>query len=88
VSTSTLWRVTGADWYDTEPDVDTISLSLLANGDNYAVACTGPKGMKSDQFISALRAATAALINANGGDISVVGAAQLDLFDTGDQRAS
>jgi hypothetical protein len=86
--TSTLWRVTGSDWIDDEPDVSTIALSLRANNEDYAVACTGPKGMKSDQFISALRAAAAALIGASGGDLSTVGAAQLGLFDTGDQRAN
>jgi hypothetical protein len=87
--TSTLWRVTGSDWMDDEPDVSTIVLSLRANNADYAVACTGPKGMKSDQFISALRAAAAAaLIGASGGDLSTVGAAQLGLFDTGDQRAN
>ena len=88
MSTSTLWRVTGADWFDNEPDVSTISVSLLANGKDYAVACTGPKGMNSNEFIPALRAAAAAMINSVGGDMSAVGAAQLDMFDTGDQRAS
>lgn len=88
VKTSTLWGVTGADWLDTEEDVDSITLSLRSNGEDHAVACTGPKGMKSDQFISAIRAAAAALIQANGGDITTVGAAQLGLFDTGDQRAN
>jgi hypothetical protein len=86
--TSTIWRVTGYDWMDDEPDVSTIVLSLRTNNEDYAVACTGLKGMKSDQFISALRAAAAALIGASGGDISTVGAAQLGLFDTGDQRAN
>jgi hypothetical protein len=85
---STIWRVTGADWIDSETDVDSITISLHTNGEDYAVACTGPKGMKSDQFIGALRAATAALIRANGGDISTVGAAELDTFNTGDQRAN
>jgi hypothetical protein len=86
--TNTLWRVTGSDWMDDEPDVSTIALSLRANNADYAVACTGPKGMKSDQFISALRAAAAALTGASGGDLSTVGASQLGLFDTGDQRAN
>jgi hypothetical protein len=88
VKTSTLWRVTGADWLDAEPDVDTITISLRANSEDFAVACTGPKGMKSDKFIAALRAAAAALIRANGGDISAVGAEELDLFNTGSQRAN
>ena len=86
--TSTVWAVTGADWIDTETDTDSITVSLRTNGEYFAVACTGPKGMTSDRFINALRASTAALIQANGGDISTVGAAQLDMFDTGDQRAS
>ena len=88
VKTATLWSVTGADWIDNEKDVDSITVSLRANNEDYAVACTGPKGMMSDQFISALRAAAAALVVANGGDASIVGAEQIDLFNTGDQRAN
>jgi hypothetical protein len=87
-TTSTLWSVTGAEWIDTETDVDSITISLRTGDEDYAVACTGPKGMKSNQFISALRAATASLIRANGGDISTVGAAQSNMFDTGNQRAN
>jgi hypothetical protein len=88
VPTATLWRVTGAKWLDTDEEFDSISLLIRSNGEDYAVACTGPKGMKSDQFISAIRAAAAALIQANGGDITTVGAAHPDLFDTGDQHAN
>jgi hypothetical protein len=75
-----LWRVIDCRWVDKEPDVDVIAV-VVANGrtgDSYAVTCAGPKGMKSDQFIDAIRAATASLLRAAGGDMSSVGARPLD----------
>ena len=68
-----------------------IALTMQAHGAEFAVACSGPKGMKSNDFISAVHAALAALISSAGGDLSVIGASdgrQGDLFDTGDQRAN
>ena len=85
---TTLWSVTGADWIDDEKDVDSLVVTLRESDEEYAVVCTGPKGFGSEKIITALRAATAALIRANGGDISAVGAAELDTFNTGSQRAN
>jgi hypothetical protein len=90
VVTHTQWSVTAAEMRTDEEDFDTVAVSLLGLGANYVVACSGPKGMDPTQFITALRAATAALIHAVGGDMSAVGAATPDdaMMDTGDQRAS
>ena len=85
---TTLWSVTGADWIDDEKDVDSLVVTLRESDEEYAVVCTGPKDMGADKIINALRAATAALIRANGGDISTVGAAELDALYTGSQRAN
>jgi hypothetical protein len=86
VPTRTLWRVVDAQWHDNEPDVSVISIMLQANGNTYAVVCSGPKGMKSDEFTSAIQAAATTLIRANGGSIAV--GDPDTTFDTGDQRAN
>lgn len=90
VVTHTQWSVAAAEMRTDEKDFDTVAVSLLGLGASYAVACSGPKGMDPTQFITALRAATAALICAAGGDMSAVGATAADevAMDTGDQRAS
>jgi hypothetical protein len=85
---TTLWSVTGACWIDDEKDVDSLVVTLRESDEDYAVVCTGHKGFGSEKIITALRAATAALIRANGGDISAVGAAELDTLYTGSQRAN
>ncbi len=87
-TTVTGWEVYDAQWIDTDDTCDVIVIALGANGKRYAVSCSGPKGMRSDDFIPAVRAACAVMIGAVGGDMSVVGGMRLDLFDTGDQRAS
>lgn len=86
----TQWTVLDAKWVDTDSASDAITVSLQANGKHYAVACSGPKGMRSDEFISALRAGTAAIIRAAGGDMAAVGCGTIEdaKFDTGDQRAN
>jgi hypothetical protein len=88
--TRTVWSVVGSDWIDTDPTCDVIAIQLRANGKEYAVVCSGPKGMDSNEFIPAVRAAAAAMIHAVGGDMSTVGAGTLDeaKFDTGTQRPS
>lgn len=88
--TSTLWKIVSCDWVDKDPDLDVIAISVKGPGGLYAVVCSGHKGMKSDEFITAIRAAAAGLIVAGGGDLSVVGAATLEdsKFDTGNQRPS
>jgi hypothetical protein len=89
VQTSTAWSVLDAKWVDHDPTCDAITVTVQANGKTYAVACSGPKHMRSNEFISAMRAAVACLIQAAGGDMSVVGAGAVgDTFDTGDQRAN
>lgn len=86
-STICIWRVLDAQWIDTDPDVSVIAVTLQASGKEYVVVCSGPKGMLSDEFTSAVQAAATTLIRANGGNISVADP-QMDMFDTGDQRAS
>jgi hypothetical protein len=88
--TKSLWRVTGAEWIDEDPQIDVIAVTVASlNGDQYAVTCAGPKGMLPSQFIAAMRAAVAILILKVGGDLSLVGAETAgDLFDTGDQKPS
>ena len=86
--TSSLWRVLDARWDDTDPETDVIAVAVQGAGSEYAVTCAGPKGMSPDQFITALRAGTAALIRSAGGDMSVVGGAPDTTFDTGAQRAN
>ena len=91
VKTRTLWRCSDASWIDTEKDCDCMALTMQSGGEVFAVVVSGPKGMKSDRFVPAVQAAAAALVAACGGDPSVVGACaadQLDMFDTGDQRAN
>jgi hypothetical protein len=89
VKTSTIWHCVESRWVDTDPDCDCIALTMQANGRSFAVVVSGPKRMKSDEFIPALQAAAAAMIMACGGDPSVVGASNVDdTFDTGNQRAN
>jgi hypothetical protein len=91
VKTTTVWRCLDAQWIDTDKDCDAIALTMQRAGAEFAVVCSGPKGMKSNDFIPAVHAALAALTASAGGDLSVIGAstaAQGDLFDTGDQRAN
>jgi hypothetical protein len=88
VVTRTLWQVLDAEWIDTDPTFDTLAMNLRANGKDFAVAVSGPKGMTSVDFIPAVRAAAAAMLNAVGGDVKDVGAEVIDQFYTGDQRAS
>jgi hypothetical protein len=86
----TIWRQLAVNWVDDDPYTDVIVLVLQANGKEYIVTCAGPKDMKSDEFISAIRIAAGLLIRAGGGDMSVVGCGTPDdaTFDTGDQRTS
>ena len=90
VKTSSLWRTLDAQWIDSDPACDVIALTMQSNGKEYAVVCSGPKGMKSNEFISAIRAAAASLIAVAGGDLKDTGcsAANDPTFDTGDQRAN
>jgi hypothetical protein len=81
----------GTGWHDRDDQVDVISIVLQGLGSEYAVVCSGPKGMKADQFITAIRAAAAALIYGAGGDMEAVGASPISPdggfdFDTGDQK--
>jgi hypothetical protein len=87
VPTRVLWRLLDANWIDTDPEVSVITVIMQANGKEYVVVCSGPKGMKSDEFIPAITAAGATLNAAHGGSISVVDP-EADKFDTGTQRAS
>jgi hypothetical protein len=88
--TSTLWQLLDAFWIETDPDVDVIAVAVKGGGQQYVVTCAGPKGMKSNEFVPAMRAAVAGLIRAAGGDMTAVGArpAEDPTFDTGDQRAN
>jgi len=88
--TRTYWHVLDAQFVDTDKGCDVVALTMqLEGGDAYAVVCSGPKGMKSTDFIPAVRAAAEALIAVTGGAISVgTDVRQGDLFDTGDQRAN
>jgi hypothetical protein len=90
VKTHTLWRALDAQWVDDDPSCSVIALTMQSNGKEYAVVCSGPKGMESNEFISAIRAAAASLIAAAGGDLKDTGcsAANDPKFDTGDQRAN
>jgi hypothetical protein len=87
VTTRVLWRLLDAHWIDTDPDVSIISIVMQANGKEYVVVCSGPKGMKSDEFVPAITAAGAALNAASGGGVSLSDP-ETDKFDTGNQRAS
>jgi hypothetical protein len=88
--TRTAWAVLDAKWVDTDPECDVIAVELQANGKNYSVACSGPKNMKSNEFISAMYAAAAGLIRASGNDLSSLKVVDDSTaqFDTGDQRAN
>jgi hypothetical protein len=87
VSTRTLWRLLDANWIDTDPDVSVISVIMQAEGKEYVVVCSGPKGMKSDEFVPAIISAGSALNKASGGAVAVADP-DADKFDTGNQRAS
>jgi hypothetical protein len=91
-TTSTLWKTLNADWDESDPEHDTIIVTVHGIGGVYVSALSGPKGMDSHAIVGALRAATAALIAASGGDVSTVGARFIEaddaLLDTGDQRAN
>jgi hypothetical protein len=78
-----LWRIADCSWLDKEPEVDTILVTVVngRTGEPYGVTCTGPKGMKSDQFVTAIRAALAGLMLASGGDMSEIGARPLDVAE-------
>lgn len=90
--TVSLWRVLSSEYYTDDPEHDVMALTVAASGHNYAVAISGPKGMRSIEFIPALQAACAALLMAVGEDPSIVGAKYHDpddeTFDTGNQRAN
>jgi hypothetical protein len=87
VKTRTVWRLLDARFIDTDKECDVIALTMQSNGKEYAVVCSGPKGMKSNEFTPAIRAASAALLAATGGTLTdVVG--DDPTFDTGDQRAN
>lgn len=87
-----LWHLMSAKWIDTDPDCDVMAVVVAGNRTEYAVCVSGPKNLKTNEIIDALRAAAAGLIQVTGGDVSVVGCespgAQGDLFDTGTQRPS
>lgn len=90
IKTHTVWQLIDAHWIDTDPTTDCIAVTVRGNGTEYAIACSGPKGMKSNEFISAMRVSVAGLLRAGGGDMSVVGCGEVSdpKFDTGDQRAN
>jgi hypothetical protein len=89
-TTKSLWHVTGADYVSTDPEVDVMVVTVAGLGTEYAVCVSGHKNMDSNEMVSALRAAAAALILASGGDPADVGCGtpDTDRFDTGDQRPS
>jgi hypothetical protein len=87
VKTRTMWRLLNAQWVDNDPVCDCIALTLQSAGKEYVVVCSGPKDMKPNEFIPAIRAASAALLAVTGGKLTdVVG--DDSTFDTGDQRAN
>jgi hypothetical protein len=90
VPTRVVWKITDAVWIDDDPDCSVIAVALLANGKQYTVTCAGPKGMRSDEFIPAVRVAAAGMMRANGGDMAEVGAKEVGdpSWDTGNQRPS
>jgi hypothetical protein len=83
----TEWHIVDAQWVDEDPDVSVIAVTVRSNGKEYVVVCSGPKGMKSDEFVPAITAASHALSAASGNTASVVDPKD-DMFDTGNQRAS
>jgi len=87
-----VWHMTGVKWVDEDPTCDVMAVTVNGRGQDYAVCVSGFKGMKVQDIVNAMRAATAGLIHAAGGDMSVVGCSSPDdnaeLFDTGDQRPS
>ena len=87
VPTRTLWQLIDAQWIDNDPDVSVITVVMQANGKEYVVVCSGPKGMKSDEFVPAITAAGSALNAASGNQIKLADP-EADKFDTGSQRAS
>jgi hypothetical protein len=87
VKTRVLWRTLDVNWIDTDPAVSVIAVTMQAKGKEYVVVCSGPKGMKSDEFVPAIIATGQSLNAASGGGISV-GDPEADKFDTGTQRAN
>jgi hypothetical protein len=87
VTTRVIWRTLDASWIDTDPDVSVITVVMQANGKEYVVVCSGPKGMKSDEFVPAIISAGQSLNAASGGNVSISNP-DADKFDTGTQRAS
>jgi len=92
IITKSLWRVLDTRLIETDPDVDVIAVTVEGDGKVYTAVVSGHKGMNSNEFITALRAATAGLLQAVGADMSVVGAQEGNsedkTFDTGTQRAN
>ena len=90
IKTSVVWQPLYAIRFEEDPDVDVVTVKVQGCGHDFAISCAGYKGMMPQEFIGAMRAATAVLIRAMGGDTSIVGAEVADAaqFDTGDQRAN
>lgn len=86
----TQWQLLDCDGDASQPDIDTISFSLQANGKAYCVAVSAPKKASSQEFAQAMQAAAGFYIRGAGGDMTRVGAQELSdaKMDTGDQRAS
>lgn len=87
VKTRTVWRMIDAKWIDTDPDVSVITIVLQSEGKEYVVVCSGPKGMKSDEFVPAIIAA-GRFLNVACGDVVTDSQMADATFDTGDQRAN
>lgn len=92
VKTITRWRIADAQFITTDPEVDTMSLTVEGAGKTYAIAIAGPKSMRSNDFIPALQAACASLLVAVGVSPTLVGCVEPgsddDTFNTGEQRAN
>jgi hypothetical protein len=89
-TTMMIWHITGSEFIDADPEVDVVALSVSDGTRDYAVSVCGRKGMKSNEFINALRAAVAGLLIATGADPKAVGCESLEdpIFNTGNQRAN
>jgi hypothetical protein len=91
IKTYTVWKLVHADIIDTDPTCDVIALGMQANGKEYAVVVSGPKGMTTSEFIPALRAAAmglTAIVQGETGKVSDDAAMNDATFDTGNQRPS
>jgi len=92
IKTYTVWKLVHADIVDDNPDCDVIAIGMQANGKEYAVVVSGPKGMQASEFIPAMRAAAMGLTAIVRGDVSGTvnedGAVSDSTFDTGNQRPS